>query len=992
MSEREWTGGGGSAGPGGPTGRPSLERAFERRRSPLVATIVVLVVAFVAVSAISSVWTEVLWFDSVRFRSVFTTQVGAQALLGVVGGLITAALTWSSLWFGHRARPVYAPSTPQQDALDRYREALEPLRRVGTVAVPVVIGLLTGIAASQQWESFLLWRNATEFGTADPQFGMDLGFFVFTLPWLTFVVGFLSMVLIIGILAAAFAHYVYGGLQLQNRGRDTTRATLLHLSTLVAAFLLVRGAGYWLERYSLSTATSDLMTGIQYTDDNAVLPTKAILAIASVLCALMFLSVIWTRSWRLPVVATVLLVVVSVVVGGIFPALIQSLRVKPSEKSLEAPYLARNIAATRAAYGLDTIQSTPYKPSTEATPEQLRTAAAAIPGIRLVDPNVVSPTFKQLHTSRQYYALPDALDVDRYAVEGATSDVVVSVREIDLDGVPTGQRNWLNDHTVYTHGYGVLAAYGNRQSDGQPVFAESSIPAGKTLGEYEPRVYFGEQSPAYSIVGAPAGAAPREFDYLTAADAQQVNNTYAGSGGVPLDGFLKKLAYGVKYREPNFLLSDAVNSSSRILDNRTPRDRVARVAPWLTLDGNAYPSIVDGRIVWIVDGYTTTAGYPNSRLTQMQTSTVDSITRSRRSVTALEQGQINYIRNSVKATVDAFDGSVHLYAWDAGDPILRAWMGAFPGTVESIDKISGSLMSHLRYPEDLFKVQRDLLSRYHVQDPGSFYGGQDFWRVPSDPTQEQRNTPQPAYYQTLAMPGQSAPSFSLTTTFMPVGTREVLSGLLAVDSNAGSAAGTIREGYGTLRLLEVPPESNVNGPGQVQNTINSSSTSSKAFTLTLSQYLSSARQQGNAVILGNLLTLPMAGGLLYVEPIYLQSNATNAYPLGRAIVVVFGNQLAWSDSLDGALNELFGGQVARPPTPSTPATPGTPTPPSTGTAALNQALADAQAAMAEADAALKAGDFTKYGEAQSKLREAIARAVAAQPQGGTATVTSPPTP
>ncbi len=553
--------------------------AFDRRRSPLLATALVLVALFIVVSILSQVWTEVMWFDSVHFRSVFTTALGAQVLIGVVAGLLTAAITWSSLWFGHRARPVYAPSTPQQEALDRYREALEPLRKVGTIAIPLILGLLTGLAASQQWETFLLWRNATEFGVTDPQFGMDLGFFVFTLPWLTLVVGFVSMALVIGALAAAFSHYVYGGLQVQNRGRDTTRAALLHLSTLVAAFVLVRAAGYWLERYSLSTATSELMTGIQYTDDNAVLPTKSILAVASIICALMFLSVIWTRSWRLPVVATVLLVVVSVVVGGIFPALIQSLRVKPSEKSLEAPYLARNIAATRTAYGLDKIESTPYRPSTEATPEQLRAAAGAIPGIRLVDPNVVSPTFRQLHTSRQYYGLADPLDVDRYAVDGTTSDAVVAVREIDLDGVPTGQRNWLNDHTVYTHGYGMLAAYGNRQSDGQPVFVESSIPAGKSLGDYEPRIYFGEQSPTYSIVGAPSGAAPREFDYLTAADAQQVNNTYTGSGGVPLDSFPRKLAYGIKYREPNFLLSDAVNGSSRILDNRTPRDRVSRVAP-----------------------------------------------------------------------------------------------------------------------------------------------------------------------------------------------------------------------------------------------------------------------------------------------------------------------------------------------------------------------------------------------------------------------------
>ncbi|MGV1007039.1 MAG: UPF0182 family protein [Dermatophilaceae bacterium] len=975
MSEREWFEK--DDQPGARNGPPARASAT-KRRSPLGITIVVLAVLAIAGTIIAQVWTEVLWFDSVGFRTVFTTQLGVQLLLGILGGLIAAGVIWSSLWYGYRARPIYAPTTPQQDALDRYREALEPVRRVGTIAIPVIVGLLTGFAAAQQWETFLMWRNGTQFGTTDPQFGLDIGFFVFTLPWLSFVVGFLSMVLIFGIIAAAFTHYVYGGLQFQNRGRDTTRAALLHLSTLLAALVLVRAAAYWLERYSLSLQTSDLMTGIQYTDANAVLPVKAILAIAAVIVSLMFISVIWTRSWRLPVVGTVLLLVVAIVIGGIFPALIQSLKVKPSEKSLETPFLSRNIAATRAAYGLDKIDVTPVQPNVEASQAQLRTTAGAIPGIRIIDPNVISPTVKQRHGTRSYYAFPDSLDVDRYTINGQSSDVVVAAREMDLDGVPAAQRNWLNDHTVYTHGYGMVVAYANRQDGGEPVYLESSIPTGTALGAYEPRIYFGEQSPGYSIVGGAQGASPREFDYLASEGSQQVNNTYAGTGGVALDSALKRLAYGVKYREPNFLLSDALNQQSRILDYRAPRDRIAKVAPWLTLDGNAYPSIVDGRVVWIVDGYTTTANYPNSRLTSMAASTSDSVTRSRRSVTTLEQGQLNYIRNSVKATVDAFDGSVHLYAWDESDPILNAWRAAFPDTIQPMSDISASLMSHLRYPEDLFKVQRQLLARYHVQDAESFYGGQDFWRIPTDPTQEERNTDQPAYYQSIAMPGQATPEFSLTTTFMPVGSREVLSGFLAVSANAGSAAGKRSDGYGALRLLEMPPNSNVKGPGQVQNDISSSNASSKAFSLTLSQFLNNARQQGSKVTLGNLLTLPMAGGMLYVEPIYIQGAAASPFPIGRAIVVAFGEKLAWSDTLDDALNELFGGQTGQTPAPTTPGT--SQSPPSTSDTALAQALADAQQALADSDAALKAGDFAKYGEAQQRLKDAIARAATAQPQ------------
>ena len=1006
MSERDWNRPEDPdepvRGPGGPESTDPLARAAfgPRRRSPLATTVAILVALSVLVSLLANVWTEVLWFDSVKLSSVFTTRLGAQLMLGLGGGIIAAALVWSSLWYGHRSRPIYAPVTPQQDALDRYRAALEPLRRVGTVALPLGVGLVSGLGASSQWETLLLWRNQQPFGVTDPHFGLDVGFFVFALPWWTFVVAFLSMAVILAVLAAAFTHYVYGGLQLANRGRGTTRSALVHLSSLLAVVVLLRAASYWLERFSLSLQTSRLMTGVQYTDANAVLPTKAILAVASIMCAAMFLSVIWTRSWRLPVIGTVLLIVVSVVVGGIFPALIQSLKVTPSELSLESDFIAKNITATRAAYGLDQITVKPYRPTAVASQEKLRATAGAIPGVRLVDPNVVQPTFKQLHAVRNYYAFPDTLDVDRYTIDGVSTDVVVAVRELDLAGVPAGQRNWLTDHTVYTHGYGVVAAYGNRQSDGQPVFIESSIPASTALGTYEPRIYFGEQSPLYSIVGAPQGQAPREFDYPAQGETQQVNTTYAGQGGVALDNALKRLAYGIKYREINFLLSDAVNANSRLLDNRAPRDRVERVAPWLTLDGNVYPSIVDGRVVWIVDGYTSTAGYPNSQISQMATSTSDSTTVNRRAVTSLEQGQVNYIRNSVKATVDAFDGSVNLYQWDEADPILKAWMGAFPGVVRPLSDISASLMSHLRYPEDLLKIQRQLLARYHVTDPGTLFNGQANWRVPSDPTLESRNTDQPAYYLSIAMPGQAEPEFSLTTTFIPAGTRdtrEILTGFLAADSNAGSAAGKRAEGYGTLRLLELPPDSNVNGPGQVQNAINSSSQSSKAFSLTLSQFLSSARQQGNSVILGNLLALPMADGMLFVQPIYLQGSASNPFPLGRAIVVTFGDKLAWSDTLNGALNELFGGQVApatpttptTPTTPSAPTTPTTPTqPPDSGTP-LATAIADAQKAFADGEAALRAGDFTAYGEAQKRLKDALARAAAASPTGS---LTVSPTP
>ncbi len=964
-----------------------------RRRGPLVPTLLVLVVLAIALTIAAQIWTEVLWFDSVSFRSVFTTELGAKLLLGIVGGLITTGVVASSLVIAFRTRPIYVPS-PDQDALERYREAIEPLRRIGTIGVPVVIGLLTGLGASAQWQTYLLWRNGVPFGKTDPQFKMDLGFFVFTLPWLTFVVGYLSMALIIGVLVAAFAHYVFGGLHFSPGQRRTTSAARLHLSVLLAGIVIIRAASYFLERYSLTTKSTDLMTGIQYTDATVVLPTKVILAIASLLCAAMFLSVIWTKSWRLPIVGVVSLLVAAIVVGGIIPALVQSLRVNPSEKSLEAPYLANNITATRDAFGLSGVETTPYAATTTASPGQLLSDTGTVPGIRLIDPNVVAPTFQQLEAGKSYYRFADTLDVDRYTVDGKVSDAVVGARELDLAGVPAGQRNWLNDHTVYTHGYGVVAAYGNRKdSEGKPVFFEQGIPTSGKLGTFEPRIYFGEQSPEYSIVGAPAQASPREFDYPAdgtssgQTNTDQVNNTYAGTGGVQIGSVARKLAYAIKYREANFLLSDAVNADSRLLDNRTPRERVQRVAPWLTLDGNAYPTVADGKVLWVLDGYTTTADYPNSRLTSVQSATSDSITTARTAVQSIDVGQVNYIRNSVKATVDAFDGSVHLYAWDESDPMLKAWSGAFPGTVQPLSDISSALMSHLRYPEDLFKVQRGILARYHVTEPGTFYGSNDLWKIPTDPTKDPRSTDQPPYYLSVAMPGQTAASFSLTTTFMPFGTREVLSGFLAVDSNAGNLKGQRSAGYGQLRLLQLPPNSNIRGPGQVQNGIASSTAVSPGFAFNLSAFLNQQRQSGSEVVLGNLLTLPVGGGLLNVEPIYIQASTASAFPLNKAVVAAFGNDLAWGGSLDVALNQLFGGNSGATSGDSTTVAPGTgtTTSPATGgggsNPALKSALADAKKAVDDGDAALKAGDFTKYGQAQAALKAALARAIAAAPSG-----------
>ncbi|MBB2890024.1 UPF0182 family protein [Flexivirga oryzae] len=965
------------------------------RRTLMVAGAIIVLAVLVQVWA--NVWTNKLWFDSLGFSSVFRTEYLTKALMFLGGALIVGGLIWFSMWIAFRQRPIYAPSTGDLDAMDRYREAIEPFRRAAFWVVPIVFGLFAGSAAIGQWKTVLLWLHRQSFGTKDPEFHKDIGFYVFTLPWLQVIVGFLTMALILSLIAAVVMHYLYGGISLRDRGVHTTSAARVHLSVLLAILVLVRGAAYWLGRYDLTTSDNSLFTGIDYTAQNAVLPAKAMLAGAAVICAALFVATIWTRTWRLPVVGLALLVVCAIVLGAIYPALVQRFKVRPNEQALQSPYITRNLTATKTAYGLDKVKVRSYTPTKATTAGQLTQDAETIPGIRLVDPSIVSPTFRQLQGQRNYYQFGNTLDVDRYEVGGKTDDVVVGVRELDLSGVPTSQRNWVNDHTVYTHGFGVVAAYGNeRTEDGQPVFMESDIPPVGKLGKFQPRIYFGESSPRFSIVGGPKDGQKRELDYPNTSSGGEQRTTYTGGGGVAVGSFNRKLAYAVKYHDLNFLFSGSINSDSRILDTRNPVDRVKKVAPWLTVDGDPYPVVEDGHVQWVVDGYTTTSHYPNSQLESLGSATSDSLTTQSNNLRSLAGGRVNYIRNSVKATVDAYTGKVTLYAWDDTDPLLKAWMSAFPGTVKPMSQISSSLMSHLRYPEDLFKVQRELLTKYHVTDPGQFFQGNDQWQVPTDPSSSKAGEQQPPYYLSLAMPDQSSPKFSLTTTFIPTGDRQNLSAFMTVDADAGSTPGKKSADYGTFRILEMPRNVTIKGPGQFQNDINSSQAVSPTTKQTLAQFLTYNKQVGSTVEEGNLLTLPVGGGLLYVEPIYVRAAGNTSFPLLKAVVVGFGDKLAWDTTLDGALNALFGGDSgatagdsgqSSPPssTPSSPSSSPSSSSKSTKPAAnpeLRSALADAEQWYAQGEKDLKKGDFAAYGEDQKKLKAAIKRAIEAE--GGTA--------
>ena len=955
-----------------------------RSRLTLGITVGILAAIVAAFFVFASLYTEVLWFDHLGYLDVLLTQWFATAAMFVLGFVAMAIPVGVSIDLAYRFRPVYARLSNE---LDRYRQLIDPLRRLAMLGIPAVLGLFAGLAAANSWPQYLLWLNRTEFGATDPEFGLDVAFYVFDLPVYLSVVSFLSSIVIISAIAAAATGFLYGAISVDGRELRISRVMRIQLAVLGGLYFLVQMLGLWLQQYAalVSPSSGFLAFGAGFTEANATIPSRAILAGIAALVAIAFFITAIIGRWRPAIVGTALFIVSNLVIGQAYPWLIQRFQVDPSARTLEASFIERNIEATRDAYGLSDVVEIPYQAETEASAGALRADAVTTANIRIIDPALVTDAFSQIEQFRQYYRFPTYLDVGRYEVDGERTDTVLAARELNLDGL--NSQSWYNNTIVYTHGYGLVAAYGNqRTEDGQPKFLESGIPVSQNLGEYEPRIYFGENSPEYSIVGGPEGSPALELDYPSGGEGTEGNATYTytGEGGPLVGSLFNRLLYALKFQSEQIILSDAVNTESQILYDRHPALRVQKVAPYLTLDNDPYPAVVDGRIVWMVDGFTTTADYPYSAPLNVSEAIADTY----RPAPDLAFDTINYVRNSVKATVDAYSGEVTLYAWDTSDPILQAWTGVFPATVKSQDEMSESLLDHVRYPSDLFKIQRSVLGAYHVTDPGTFYSSEDEWVTPNDPVSNPAAPRlQPAYYLTMQVPGSDAPAFSLYSTFIPRATgdatRNVIYGYLAVNADAG-------EDYGKLTLLTLPKQTTVPGPGQVQAQFDSDAE--------VGQQLNLLRQGQTEVISGNLLTLPVGGGLLYVQPVYVRSTGDTSYPLLRKILVSFGDKIAFEETLDEALDSLFGGdsgaqagdvdqtatedEAAAPaPQPQQPADEPAEQPVDEGQGtvieeSLDQALRDAAAALADREAAYRANDLVAAAEADRRLTDALERALA----------------
>ncbi len=977
---------------------------LSRRAKLVIGAIAVLLVLFTAIGTLTNVYVDYLWFDETGFTEVFWTELQTRLLLFAVAAVATGGLVALSVYLAYRFRPTFRPMSLEQQNLERYRQSVEPRRGLVLTAIGVVLGLFAGFTAQGSWETWLQFRNSTPFGQTDPQFGIDLSFFLFEYPFYRLLLNFGFAIVLLALIGAVVTHYVFGGVRLQTPGQKLTPAARVQLSVLIGLFVALKAVAYWFDRYGLVYSDrGDLFTGASYTDVNALLVPKTILVFVAAACAVAFFANIVFRNFVLPAMALVLLLGTSLVIGVAYPAIVQQFVVRPSADQKEAPYIERAIEMTRQAYGLSDIEYVPYAQGTAGEEEidtdavlaELRNDTETIPNARLLDPNVLADTFTARQQIRNVYGFPEKLDIDRYTIDGETQDYVVAVRELNSAGLSENQSTWINRHTVYTHGNGFVAAPANEvvagSEGGEPNFTTGDLPTRGDIDVEQARIYYGELIEDYSVVGAEAGSDPREFDQPEGgSDEGQINNTYEGEGGVEVGSFFRQLVFAIHYRERNFLLSGAVNDASKVLYIRDPLERVEKVAPFLEVDGDPYPAVIDGKVTWILDAYTTSDKYPYAELTELGEVATDALTGQ--GTTALPDEQVNYIRNSVKATVDAYDGTVTLYEWNEDDPVLQTFMKAFPGVIEPKDRISPELESHVRYPEDLFKVQRDILTRYHVDDPVDFYNQNDRWQIPNDPTQGgAAQQDQPPYYILAQRPGDERASFQLTSALNAF-ERENLSAFISASSAP--------ETYGQIQVLRLPGNTPFRGPQQVQNSFTTNNQVRPDLTL--------FNSENSRAVFGNLLTLPIGGdGLLYVEPLYVRGTGENAFPLLQKVLVNFGDRIGYGDTLAEALDQVFGagaGDVAtdsdgvpddgaeptptdEPAPPEEPAptdepAPTAPAPDGEGGATLEQAVADINAALADLQDAQQSGDFAAQGQALEDLQAAVEAYQAAQEGGG----------
>lgn len=988
-------------------------RLGNRGRVLLIALFVVLVVLFVSARSFAGFYVEVLWFRSVDRTDVFWGVLRTKVLLAVAFTVGFAAVAWASLTVADRLAPLVRSDGPEEQVLERYRELIGPRQGLLRIAVAVLFGLIAGLPASAHWEDWTLFRNAVSFGATDEQFGTDIGFYVFRLPFLNYLVNWLFAAFVVIFLLTAVAHYLNGGIRLQPGGRRVTPQVKLHLSALLVVLALLKAADYWLQRFELTTSKRGYVEGATYTDVNAQLPALQLLILISLLAAVLLLVNVRQKGWRLPVIAVGLWLVVAVIAGTLYPAVVQRFQVEPSQSTREAEFIARNIRATRAAMNLQDVSVVPMSLG-DISADEVIEDQDAIGDVRLLAPRVIDETFRVDQGLRTSYVVGGAtrdVDVDRYEIDGRMQQVVLAARELDLDNIPL--KTWEGQHLAYTHGYGLAFAPASQvDQEGFPNYVSVDDPE-NDLGLTRPQVYFGDRLGGYAVVGSARQGGEESLD--------ETRPPYAGAGGVQLSSGLRRAAFAVYYGEYNLFGSRLIDDDSRIIYHRDVRERVAKVAPFLKFDADPYPVVLDedgdgeSNLVWVVDAYTTTSRYPNAESADTRQLPDGSGLRS----------AFNYARNSVKAVVDAYDGDITLYVVDAADPIVRAWQKAFPDLFTDGTEASDALREHFRYPEDLFRVQTNLYGRYQVDSATDFYTQQRAWSVAQAAPSEQVATARAAgaatgtgvtettianntgrtsdldtarfepYYTLFKAPGAEESEFVMLRPFVPFSTddgRKELQAFMTVSSEP--------ENYGQLTVYEIPGSRLPLGPLTVATNI------SQKF----STELTLLDSRGTRVVFGDLQIVPVGDGLMYVRPWFLQPE--NLEPQRASfykVSITYGNDSVNGESLEEALRGLYAGidlQIGD--RPSGTSASGGPagavdeenvTPPASSTdadATVEELIAAAEERYAEAQVALEEFDSKTYQQKMDEAYELLARAAEAATgleisPGTTTTVPAEPT-
>lgn len=943
---------------------PPAPRPPQKNRIGLAAVVAVLFFLLTSLRGIAGFFTDYLWFEEVDLTEVWQGVLGAKVALSVLFVVTFFLLLWVNLLIADRLAPKFRPTGPEDEIVARYQEVVGPYTGKVRLAVAGLFAVIAGTGMSGQWRNWILFQNAVPFGAKDPQFGQDISFFVFRLPFMADVVNWLFVALLLSLVMTAVAHYLNGGIRLQAPISRTTPQVKAHISVLLGLLALVKAADYYLSRFELVFSSRGPVNGATFTDVNATLPAIELLILISIAAAVLFLVNIRLRGWVLPAIAVATWGIVSIAAGGLYPAYVQKFQVEPNELSKESPFIERNIAATRQALDLTDVVERDFEANTALDSAGLARNEETIRNIRLWDPPFLERTYRRLQEVRSYFRFND-VDIDRYEVDGRNTQVVLSARELNPGGLPSERQSWVNRYLQFTHGYGAVLSPANAvTSDGQPDFLVKDLPPVGSPEITRPEIYFGEDLDSYAIVNTQQ----EEIDYTTAEGTDRTSS-YEGDGGVVIDSRIKKLALAARFGEVNLMTSSAITEKSRAIYFRDIRERAAMAAPFLRFDADPYPVVLGGRITWLLDGYSYTDRFPYAQRTNTDRLPPGS---------GLRGLPFNYVRNAVKVAIDAYDGKMRFYITDDEDPLIRSYQKAFPDLFES-EEAPAELRAHFRYPEDLFRVQTNAYGRYHMDAPGDFYRSADQWDISQDPgsgppaaQSETTNTTDPTtgritstrerrmdpYYLLMRLPDQEKEDFLLLQPFVPT-SRD--------DSRKELTAFMVAKSDGKLEVFVMPRGRSVDGPALVDARINQEPSISEQITL-----LSRA---GSQVLLGNLLVIPVEDSLLYVRPLYVQAERTKVPEFKKAIVV-FGDQVVMRDTLQEALTSIFGAAPATLEeglTPDEPTEGGEPDPGAVPPD-VRSLLEQAAAAFAEADAALSARDLATFDRKYREGVELVARA------------------